>query len=195
MVEAEIRGTCMTVKKGNENELATLGGGCFWCLEAVFASLQGVVSAISGYSGGKTEDPSYEEVCGGDTGHAEAVQVRFDPAILSFENLLEIFFAIHDPTTPNRQGADSGTQYRSVIFCHSPVQEAAARAMIAKIDGSREWKNPVVTEVAPFDVFYPAEDYHQAYFINNPFQPYCMAVVGPKVNKFRKTFPERLKSP
>lgn len=173
-------------------EQATLGGGCFWCLEAVFHQLKGVQSAISGYAGGETEDPTYKEVCGGRTGHAEVVQVTFDPAVLSYRDLLNVFFSIHDPTTLNRQGADVGTQYRSVIYTHSPEQEATAREVMQELADQKLYPSPLVTELSPLPTFYPAEDYHQRYFENNPFQPYCQAVVAPKVGKFRKQFLDRL---
>lgn len=174
-------------------ELATLGGGCFWCLEAVFEQIRGVEKVESGYAGGEVVDPSYQEVCTGTTGHAEVVQVTFDPQVISFENLLEVFFNIHDPTTLNRQGADVGTQYRSVIFYHSEDQKAAAEAAIARINASGEWANPVVTQVIPYEAMYVAEDYHQEYFRNNGYQPYCRAVIAPKVAKFRKQYGKRLK--
>ena len=174
-------------------ETATLAGGCFWCLEAVFDELMGVESVESGYSGGHTGSPSYREVCTGTTGHAEVVQVRFDPAVLSYRDLLSVFFAIHDPTTPNRQGADVGTQYRSAIFYHTEDQKLAAESLIQELDQQRIWDAPIVTEVASFERFYLAEDYHQEYFTRNPLQPYCMAVVAPKVSKFRKHFIDRLK--
>jgi peptide-methionine (S)-S-oxide reductase len=174
-------------------EVATLAGGCFWCVEAVFNELQGVESAISGYSGGTVPDPSYQQVCTGTTGHAEAVQVTFDPSVVSFRQLLEVFFTIHDPTTLNRQGNDVGTQYRSAIFYHSPEQKATAEEVIREFTAARMWGNPIVTEVTPFTAFYPAEDYHQRYFEHNPNQPYCRAVVAPKVAKFRKQYVARLK--
>ena len=176
-----------------EREVATLAGGCFWCVEAVFNDLQGVESAISGYSGGTVPAPSYEQVCTGTTGHAEAVQVTFDPAVISYRQLLEVFFSIHDPTTLNRQGNDVGTQYRSAIFYHSPEQKATAEEVIREFTAARMWGNPIVTEVTPFTAFYPAEDYHQRYFAHNPNQPYCRAVVAPKVAKFRKQYVARLK--
>ncbi len=169
-------------------EVATLAGGCFWCLEAVYDELAGVASVVSGYMGGSVPDPDYEQVCGGDTGHAEVVQITFDPAVLSFRDLLEVFFAIHDPTTLNRQGNDVGTQYRSAIFCHSPEQERVAREVIAALERERVFDRPIVTEVAPAETFWPAEEYHQEYFARNPHQPYCMFVVSPKVAKFRKLF-------
>ena len=174
-------------------EVATLGGGCFWCLEAVFDELKGVDAVESGYMGGRTVNPTYREVCGGDTGHAEVVRVTFDPAALSFEELLEVFFVIHDPTTRDRQGNDVGTQYRSVIFYHTPAQKAAAERIIGKLEAAKLWNVPIVTEVAPATEFYMAEDYHQQYFARNPRQPYCRAVVEPKVQKFRKHFLEKLK--
>lgn len=174
-------------------ELATLGGGCFWCLEAVYDELRGVESVESGYAGGHVANPTYRQVCDGTTGHAEVVQIRFDPAQVSFRELLQVFFTIHDPTTPNRQGHDIGTQYRSAIFYHSPEQHAAAEQVIAEIGQANLWDAPIVTQVAPLDVFYPAEDYHQEYFANNANQPYCRAVVAPKVAKFRKGFVEKLK--
>jgi peptide-methionine (S)-S-oxide reductase len=181
----------MIMKSGLET--ATLAGGCFWCLEAVFDELKGVESVESGYSGGHVERPSYREVCTGTTGHAEVVQVHFDPAALSYRDLLSVFFAIHDPTTPNRQGVDVGTQYRSAIFFHSEDQKLAAEALIQDLNQERIWDVPIVTEVAAFEKFFPAEDYHQEYFARNPLQPYCMAVVAPKVSKFRKHFIDKLK--
>jgi peptide-methionine (S)-S-oxide reductase len=181
----------MIMKSGLET--ATLAGGCFWCLEAVFDELKGVESVESGYSGGHVERPSYREVCTGMTGHAEVVQVHFDPAALSYRDLLSVFFAIHDPTTPNRQGVDVGTQYRSAIFFHSEDQKLAAEALIQDLNQERIWDVPIVTEVAALEKFFPAEDYHQEYFARNPLQPYCMAVVAPKVSKFRKHFIDKLK--
>jgi len=174
-------------------ETATLAGGCFWCLEAVFDELRGVESVESGYSGGHVANPGYRQVCTGMTGHAEAVQVRFDPQILSYRDLLNVFFAIHDPTTLNRQGADVGTQYRSAIFYHGEQQRAVAQELIASLNAQHIWDKPIVTEIVEFDKFFVAEDYHQEYFANNPYQPYCMAVVAPKVAKFRKHFVDRLK--
>jgi peptide-methionine (S)-S-oxide reductase len=175
-------------------EIATLAGGCFWCLEAVFDNLQGVEDVVSGYAGGRIPNPSYQLVCTGTTGHAEVVQVTFDPAQISFRELLEVFFTIHDPTTLNRQGADVGTQYRSAIFYHTPEQEAVAHAVIRDLETQRIWDRPIVTEVAPLDTFYPAEDYHQEYFARNPYQPYCQMVVAPKVLKFRQKYTHRLKA-
>ena len=172
---------------------AVLGGGCFWCLEAVFDRLRGVQSVESGYAGGHKANPSYAEVCDGDTGHAEVVRVSFDPAALSFKDLLKVFFAIHDPTTKDRQGSDVGTQYRSVIFPQTPEQRAEAQAVIAELGRAKLWGGPIVTEVADAATFYPAEAYHQQYFERNGGQPYCQFVVAPKVAKFRKEFVDRLK--
>ena len=172
-------------------EVATLGGGCFWCTEAVYLEVKGVTSVVSGYTGGQVEHPTYEQVCAGDTGHAEVVKLEFDPAVISYRDLLEIFFTIHDPTTLNRQGNDVGTQYRSVIYTVSPQQEAMARQVIAEM--AHVWDAPIVTELAPAQVFYPAEDYHQDYFRQHPLQGYCAFVVAPKVDKFRKTYSNRLK--
>lgn len=174
-------------------EQATLGGGCFWCLEAVFEILQGVDKVESGYCGGNTANPTYREICNGDTNHAEVVQVTFDPAVTSYREILEVFFAIHDPTTLNRQGADHGTQYRSVIFYHSPEQKATAEATIAELNAAKIWDRPIVTQVVPLAPFYKAEDYHQGYFRDNPYQPYCQAVVSPKVAKFRQKFARKQK--
>jgi peptide-methionine (S)-S-oxide reductase len=174
-------------------ELATLGGGCFWCLEAVFEQLQGVQSVCSGYAGGTPPNPSYELVCTGTTGHAEVVQVTFDPAVIGYREILEIFFVIHDPTTLNRQGADAGTQYRSVIFTHSEAQRAAAAAVIADLTGQEVFDRPIVTEIVPLDAFYPAEVYHQEYYRRNTRQPYCQAVIAPKVAKLRQKYLDRLK--
>ncbi len=174
-------------------ELATLAGGCFWCLEAVFLGLRGVSTVTSGYAGGVTPNPTYDQVCSGRTGHAEVVQIAFDPNIITFAELLEVFFTIHDPTTPNRQGADTGTQYRSAIFTHSPAQKEAAAKVIAALDAEKVWHDPIVTEVAPLSVFYPAENYHQNYYAQNENQPYCRAVIAPKVAKARKKFLDKLK--
>ncbi len=176
-----------------EAEKATLGGGCFWCLEAVFEQLRGVEKVESGYCGGSVVNPSYRQVCGGNTGHAEVVQVTFDPAVVSYRDVLNVFFATHDPTTKDRQGADVGTQYRSVIFTHSPEQQKVAEQTIAELNAAGIWDRPIVTEVVPAPAFYKAEDYHQAYFRANPGQGYCQAVVAPKVAKFRKQFAARLK--
>jgi peptide-methionine (S)-S-oxide reductase len=176
-------------------EVATLAGGCFWCLEAVFDDLEGVTDVVSGYSGGHVSNPRYKHVCTGETGHAEVVQIRFDPSAISYRDLLKVFFAIHDPTTPNRQGGDIGTQYRSAIFYHTPNQQSAAEETIAELTAAGLWDRPVVTEVTAFQAFYPAEDYHQEYFRRNPAQPYCQAVVAPKVAKFRKQYLQHLKKP
>ncbi len=175
------------------HDTAVLGGGCFWCLDAVFRELAGVIGVESGYAGGSTPSPSYEAVCSGRTGHAEVVRVTFDPSQLSFADLLRVFFTIHDPTTPNRQGNDVGTQYRSVIFCQSDDQRATARAVVDEIAAARLWPGRIVTEIAGPAAFHPAEAYHQDYFDHNPNQPYCMLVVAPKVAKFRKAFAARLK--
>ncbi len=177
----------------NNLQTATLAGGCFWCLEAVFDELKGVASVESGYSGGHVENPTYRAVCSGSTGHAEATQIRFDPEVISYRDLLKVFFSIHDPTTLNRQGADVGTQYRSAIFYHDEGQKQAAEEVIRELSAEKLWDQPIVTELSKFDKFYKAEDYHQEYFANNPYQPYCMAIIAPKVTKFRKKFVERLK--
>jgi len=178
----------------NQNlETATLAGGCFWCVEAVFDDLQGVKEVISGYSGGQTEHPTYQQVCSGTTGHAEVIQVIFDPSEISFKEILQVFFSVHDPTTLNRQGNDVGTQYRSAIFYHSDEQKQIAEEVIKEVTEEGVYDDPIVTEVVPFDEFYEAENYHQEYFANNPNQPYCAAVVAPKVAKFRKKFVNRLK--
>ena len=169
-------------------ETATLGGGCFWCLEAVFEQLIGVEKVESGYAGGHVEDPTYKQVCGAATGHAEVVQITFDPAVITYRELLEVFFAIHDPTTLNRQGGDAGPQYRSVIFTHDDEQRAAAKQLIAELDGAKAWPRPVVTEVAPAPRFWKAEEYHQGYFRSNGNRGYCQAVVAPKVLKSREKF-------
>jgi peptide-methionine (S)-S-oxide reductase len=176
-----------------KREIATLGGGCFWCLEAVYKELVGVVSVQSGYMGGHVENPSYEAVCGGDTGHAEVVEVRFDPAVIDYRTLLQAFFAIHDPTTPNRQGNDVGSQYRSVIFTHGAEQEKTARNLMVELAAAKIWPAPIVTAVSPAPTFWPAEDDHQNYFANNPEQSYCQFVVAPKAAKLRKVFAGRLK--
>lgn len=176
-----------------QREVATLGGGCFWCLEAVFKDLRGVEQVVSGYAGGEVANPTYRQVCSGATGHAEVVQVTFNPAEVSFKEILEVFFTIHDPTTLNRQGADVGTQYRSAIFYHTPEQKAVAEQTISEMEESEIWRSPIVTEVTPAPTFYPAEDYHQEYYEQNPNQPYCRVVIEPKVAKFRKLFLEKLK--
>lgn len=174
-------------------EVTTLGGGCFWCLEAVFDELQGVEDVVSGYAGGSTVNPTYQQVCSETTGHAEVVQVTFDPQLISFADVLKVFFSIHDPTTLNRQGADVGTQYRSAIFFHTPEQQATATQVMEEINKAGIWNRPIVTEVTSFETFYPAETYHQEYFQNNGEQPYCQVVIAPKVAKFRKEYLDRLK--
>jgi peptide-methionine (S)-S-oxide reductase len=172
--------------------LATFGAGCFWCVEATFQQLKGVSSVVSGYSGGNVENPTYEQVCTGTTGHAEVCQIEYDPEIISFEELLEILFEIHDPTTPNRQGNDVGTQYRSAIFYHNEKQKKIAEKVIEELNAKGIWKNPIVTEITPLTHFYKAKDYHQNYFRNNPNQPYCRVVIKPKLQKFEKTFKLKL---
>jgi peptide-methionine (S)-S-oxide reductase len=174
-------------------QVATLAGGCFWCLEAVFVELNGVKRVVSGYSGGSVANPTYSQVCNGTTGHAEAVQVTFDPEVITYRQLLEVFFTIHDPTTLNRQGADVGTQYRSAIFYHDDEQRAVSQQVIQEIEDAGIWGGRIVTEVAPLEDFYPAEDYHQDYFKNNPYQPYCRVVIAPKVLKFRQKYTPMLK--
>ncbi len=176
-----------------EAVVATLGGGCFWCTEAVFRELKGVVKVESGYSGGTVANPSYKQVCSGKTGHAEVVQITFDPTKISFKELLQIFFTVHDPTTLNRQGGDVGTQYRSVIFYHNNSQKAAAEQAIKESIAVEIWGGPIVTQLEPFKAFYKAEGYHQEYFENNPGQPYCQIVIAPKVRKFREHYQEKLK--
>lgn len=174
-------------------EVATLGGGCFWCLEAAFLELRGIEKVVSGYAGGHVANPTYRAVCTGTTGHAEVVQVTFDPTIISYADILQVFFTIHDPTTPNRQGADVGTQYRSVIFYHDATQQQTAETVMKQVAASGIWSSRLVTQLQPLDHFYPAEDYHQDYYSNNPNQPYCQVVVAPKVAKVRKQFYTRLK--
>ena len=178
----------------NQKEVATLAGGCFWCLEAVFDDLRGAESVESGYMGGDQPNPTYRQVCSGTTGHAEVVQIAFDPQVVSFRELLEVFFTIHDPTTLNRQGADVGTQYRSAIFYHSPEQKEIAEKTISELNAEGIWDAPIVTEVSPAEQFYVAEDYHQEYYAQNASQPYCQMVVAPKVAKFRQKFLNKLKS-
>jgi len=175
-------------------ETATLAGGCFWCLEAVYDQVKGVKDVVSGYTGGHVANPTYERVCSGKTGHAEAVQITFDPEQISYRELLEIFFSIHDPTTLNRQGADVGTQYRSVIFYHSEEQRQIAQQLVRELTEQKVFRDPIVTEIVPATIFYPAEDYHQEYFVRNPYQPYCQFVVAPKVAKFQKLFAHRAAS-
>ena len=179
---------------GSRTEVATLGGGCFWCLEAVYDELRGVEEVESGYSGGPVPDPTYRQVCTGTTGHAEVVQVTFDPEVVSFREILEVFFTIHDPTTLNRQGADVGPQYRSAIFYHDEEQRRVAEEVISGLEAEGVFNAPIVTEVTPFDTFYVAEDYHQEYFSRNGYQPYCQIMIAPKVAKFRKQYLERLKA-
>jgi peptide-methionine (S)-S-oxide reductase len=174
-------------------EIATLAGGCFWCLEAVFDGLKGVASVESGYSGGHVPNPTYQQVCSETTGHAEAVRITFDPSAIPYADLLRVFFAIHDPTTLNRQGNDVGSSYRSAIFYHEQEQKKTADTIIKEISSAKLWPNPIVTEVAKFDAFYPAEDYHQEYYVSHLNQPYCRVVIAPKVAKFRKQFVDRLK--
>jgi peptide-methionine (S)-S-oxide reductase len=174
-------------------EVATLAGGCFWCLEAVYVEVAGVQKVVSGYAGGHVDNPTYRQICTGTTGHAEVVQITFDPTVITFRELLEIFFVIHDPTTLNRQGNDVGTQYRSAIFYHNEAQRETAESVIAELTESRAFASPIVTEVAPIGAFYPAEDYHQNYYANNSYQPYCQIVISPKVEKFRKTFANKRK--
>jgi peptide-methionine (S)-S-oxide reductase len=178
----------------DNREVATLAGGCFWCLEAVFEQLQGVERVVSGYTGGTTPHPTYKQVCSGTTGHAEVVQVTFDPAVLPYRDLVELFFAFHDPTTLNRQGHDTGTQYRSAIFTHSAEQERAAREVIAELTRDGVFGAPIVTQVEPIGAFTPAEDYHQGYYRENPEQPYCRATITPKVAKLRAKYSARLKT-
>jgi peptide-methionine (S)-S-oxide reductase len=177
----------------SEREITTLAGGCFWCLEAVYDDMEGVLSVESGYMGSRQPNPSYRDVCTGRTGHAEVVQIAFDPGVTSFHDILEVFFAIHDPTTRDRQGNDAGTQYRSAIFYHSEEQRTAAELMIHELNASKVFSGPIVTEVQPASTFYRAEDYHQEYFANNPQQPYCAYVVAPKLQKFRHKFAKKVK--
>lgn len=175
-----------------EREVATLGGGCFWCLDGIYRQLKGVESVVSGYAGGTKPNPSYREVCGGNTGHAEVVQITYDPSQISYRDLLDVFFTIHDPTTPDRQGGDIGTQYRSIILTHSNEQARIAREAIADVTTEGVWDDPIVTHIEPLTTFYPAEAYHQDYFANNPHQPYCQVVIAPKVAKFRRKYLEKL---
>ena len=177
---------------GSTHEQTTLGGGCFWCVEAVFEQLRGVSAVESGYCGGGVTAPTYEQVCTGRTGHAEVVQVTFDPSVISFSDLLDVFFATHDPTTLNRQGADAGTQYRSAIFFHSVAQREAAERKIAELNDARLWSNPIVTQVVPSETFFPAETYHQGYYQANQRQSYCQAVISPKLAKLRSKFAAKL---
>jgi len=177
----------------SRRETATLGGGCFWCLEAAYEQLSGVESVVSGYAGGHVENPTYEAVCDGETGHAEVVQVTFDPAVVSYREILEVFFSIHDPTTKDRQGNDVGPQYRSIVLTHSDAQRQTAEAVMKEIESEGIWDRPLVTEVAPLTTFYPAESYHQGYYRRNPLQPYCLGVVRPKLAKFRSKWASKLK--
>ena len=182
--------------KAQELQVVTLAGGCFWCIEAVFNELEGVVKAESGYSGGQVSDPTYEDVCSGETGHAEVVQITFDPSVISLQEILEVFFSVHDPTTLNRQGADVGEQYRSAIFYRNEEQRRIAEEVMRSVSASKAYgKAPLVTQLVSFKAFYKAEDYHQEYYANNSGQPYCQIVISPKLNKFRKHFQEKMKSP
>lgn len=184
--------TQSTMSPTQVKEVATLAGGCFWCLEAIYDQLRGVEDVVSGYAGGQRPNPSYEQVCTGATGHAEVVQITFDPQVVSFRELLEVFFTIHDPTTLNRQGADVGTQYRSAVFFHSPAQQTIVQQVIRDLEDAAIWQHKIVTEVTPFTVFYPAEAYHQEYFAHHPEQGYCQIVIAPKVAKFRQKYLSRL---
>ena len=181
----------MSIPSGKD--VATLGGGCFWCTEAVFSELKGVEKVESGYSGGTVPNPTYEQVCTGATGHAEAVQISFDPSVISFKEILQVFFTLHDPTTLNRQGADVGTQYRSVVFYHDEEQKATAEQVVRETEASGVWNAPIVTQVVPFEAFYRAEEYHQEYFKNNRYQVYCQMVIAPKVAKLRKYYQDKLR--
>jgi peptide-methionine (S)-S-oxide reductase len=183
-----------TMKTGIKYDTATFGAGCFWCVEAIFEQVKGVIDAESGYSGGTVENPTYSEVCTGNTGHAEVCRVTYDPSVVTYRDLLEIFWQIHDPTTLNRQGADIGSQYRSVIFYHNDGQLKQAEEIKAKLTAEHIWENPVVTEIVPFRAFYKAEDYHQAYYDQNTSQPYCSIVITPKIEKFRKVFKDKLRA-
>lgn len=182
-------------QENSNTEIADLGGGCFWCLEAVYDELEGVQQVVSGYEGGQLDNPTYKQICTGNTGHAEIVRVTFDPVVVSFAEILGVFFTVHDPTTLNRQGADVGTQYRSVIFYHDQTQKETAEKMIAELNADAIWPNPIVTEVTPAQTFYPAENYHKDYYVNNSYQPYCQVVINPKLAKFRQKYATRLKSP
>jgi peptide-methionine (S)-S-oxide reductase len=177
-----------------QNDIAVFAGGCFWCTEAVFGELRGVRSVVSGYSGGTTNNPTYEQVCSGSTGHAEAIKIDFDPGQISFRDLMTVFFATHDPTTLNRQGNDAGTQYRSAILYANEEQKQQAEAFIKELEVAKTYKNPIVTTLEPLREFYPAEDYHQKFFANNPYQPYCQYTIPPKLNKLHKQFSQLLKS-
>jgi peptide-methionine (S)-S-oxide reductase len=183
----------INIMTANKTDTATLAAGCFWCTEAIFEQLKGVLSVESGFTGGQVKNPSYKEVCNGNTGHAEACQIVYDPSVISFVELLEVFWKTHDPTTLNRQGADVGTQYRSAIFFHNGEQKSAAEEMKTRLNQAGIWKDPVITEIVPFKVFYKAEDYHQEYYFNNSSQPYCTLVITPKLEKFKKVFADKLK--
>ncbi|MBF0278453.1 MAG: peptide-methionine (S)-S-oxide reductase MsrA [SAR324 cluster bacterium] len=174
-------------------ETATLGAGCFWCIEAIYQNLKGVETVVSGYTGGKTENPTYQEICMGTTGHAEVAQITFDPEVITFKEILMVFWRTHDPTTLNQQGNDVGTQYRSAIFYHTEEQKSIAEQSLKETDESTLWTEPIVTEISPLRKFYPGEDYHQNYFNNNPYQPYCQAIIGPKLKKFKNEFQDQLK--
>ncbi|MCA9065600.1 MAG: peptide-methionine (S)-S-oxide reductase MsrA [Planctomycetaceae bacterium] len=193
MDEKQKQSSADTGKGTSETGRATFGGGCFWCTEAVFLRVKGVSRVVSGYAGGKTPNPTYKQVCTGLTGHAEVIQIEYDPAVITYEQLLDIHLHTHDPTTLNRQGADTGTQYRSAIFYHDEQQKAAARKAIAKVNADQDFDDPLVTTIEKLDKFYPAEDYHQDYFAQNPGNPYCQVVVGPKVAKFQKRYKALLK--
>lgn len=182
------------MSSSNEHEVATFGGGCFWCLDAVYRQLRGVEKVVSGYAGGTRPNPSYKEVCGGNTGHAEVVQITYDPSVISYRDLLDVFFTIHDPTTKDRQGGDIGPQYRSIVLTHSDEQARMAREAIADFTAEHLYDDPIVTEIEPLTTFYPAEQYHQDYFANNSRQPYCAAVIAPKVAKFRRKFMEKMRA-
>jgi peptide-methionine (S)-S-oxide reductase len=182
-----------TIQDSGRREIATLGGGCFWCLDPVFMDLTGVSDVVVGYAGGDQPDPTYKQVCNGTTGHAEVVQITFDPTLISYRSLLEIFFSVHDPTTLNRQGADAGTQYRSIILTQDETQATTARAVIDELEREGVWSSPIVTQIEPLQTFYPAEDYHQRYYENNPGAGYCRIVIAPKLGKFRKTYAANLK--
>jgi peptide-methionine (S)-S-oxide reductase len=193
--DANMKNEKMRPNYHSKVEVATLGGGCFWCIEAAFNEIRGVVNVESGYAGGELASPTYEQVCTGTTGHAEVVQITFDPDIISFKEILEIFFTAHDPTTLNRQGADVGSQYRSVIFYHNEKQRKVAEQVIAELDASKVWDNPIVTQIEPFKNFYKAEEYHRKYFSRHPEAAYCKVVITPKITKLRKKYREKLKKP
>ncbi len=194
MSEGNLNQNAIQTDKSETTEVATLGGGCFWCTEAAFNELKGILKIESGYSGGRVKNPSYGDVCSGETGHAEVVQVTFEPGIISFKDLLQIFFKIHDPTTLNRQGADEGTQYRSIILYHNDEQKAVAEQTVRELEAAKLWPNRIVTQLVPFEEFYKAEDYHQEYFQRNSRAPYCQVVIAPKIMKLREHYRERLKN-